>query len=633
MKSRSEAGDVRSEAGAAGVDTLQRLAGIGVLRPFDVEIGRCLLGLDAEVDPALGLVAATASLAVSQGHSCLPLEHLADVLAEACPEGVHLPALPDVSMLTVALKASRLAEPARDESIVPLLYDGRGNVWLGRYYHYERDVTRVLHGLLARNAEAVDDDALRETLRPFFKLDAEQPDWQAVAALTGLLSPLTVITGGPGTGKTTTVLWLLAAWIGQRLRAGEPAPRVHLAAPTGKAAARLGESLRLRVAELDVHESVRAAIPQTASTLHRLLGVRRGSSRFRHHAGHPLDTDLVVVDEVSMVDLPLMAKLLVALPSTARLVLLGDRDQLASVEAGNVLAAVCAAAVDGAMSPPRAALVGSVTGVPVAADADASPFADAVIGLRRSHRFGDDSGLGRVAGHIRDGDVQALRAGLSSNAFAGVRLDPDAAQRPADVLVARHLERFAALAACDDPRLALERSGSHRILTALRDGPSGSRTLNAAFERALRQHAGIAPEQTDYPGRLLMVTRNDYGTELFNGDIGIVLADVEGTLRAWFPAADGGVRKLALAALPECESAYAMTIHKAQGSEFDAVDIVLPQSDARVLGRELLYTAVTRARHSVTLIATDATLHHAVTRSTRRYSGLAAMLHRDPAAT
>ncbi len=603
-------------------ERLVRLQALGALRPLDVEIGHCLLDLEPASDSALGLLAATASLAVAQGHSCLPLAQLEQVLGEACTEDAALPPLPDAAALRAALQNSRWAAVAADEAVEPLLHDEQ-RVWLGRYYHYESAVARVLRGMLAQAPAAPDPQALREALSPFFERSGTAPDRQALAVLTGLVSPLTVITGGPGTGKTTTVLWLLAAWIGLRLAAGEAVPRIHLAAPTGKAAARLSESLRDRVAELPVDEAVRAALPTSASTLHRLLGVRRGSTRFRHHGGYPLDTDLVVVDEVSMVDLPLMARLLEALPEHARLVLLGDRDQLASVEAGNVLAAVCAAAGEGAVSPARSALVETVTGAAVASGADAPPFADAVVELHRSHRFDGDSGLGRVAALIRDGDAEGLCRGLNAAAFAGVRLDPEAARRPLATLVERHFADMAALAECADPRQALAQSSRQRVLTALRDGAWGSTAINAAFEQALRQRAGVEPGQRWYPGRLLLVTRNDYGTELYNGDIGVVLADADGALRAWFPAADGSVRKLPLAALPECESAYAMTIHKSQGSEFDAVDIVLPPHDTRVLGRELLYTGVTRARSRVTLVATPDALRRALERSTRRYSGLA----------
>ncbi|RAP56253.1 exodeoxyribonuclease V subunit alpha [Oleiagrimonas sp. MCCC 1A03011] len=606
-------------------DLLDRLQARGVLRPLDIELGRCLLDLEADVPMELGLLAAAASLAVSQGHSCLPLSQLPAVLGEACGDDDALPELPAVEHLQQALQTSRWAAPASDAAVEPLLYDEE-RVWLGRYFHHEGRVAQVLRRLLSAPAPAVDADALRAALDPFFALGGAEPDRQALAALTGLISPLTVITGGPGTGKTTTVLWLLAAWIGQRRASGQAAPRIHLAAPTGKAAARLSESLRERIDALKVDEDVRQALPTTASTLHRLLGVRRGSTHFRHHAGYPLDTDLVVVDEVSMVDLPLMARLLDALPEGARLVLLGDRDQLASVEAGNVLATVCAAAGEGAVSPARAALVHAVTGAWVNSHADAGRFADAVVELHRSHRFDGDSGLGQVAAMIRAGEGDALCRGLTEATYVDVHLDEGAAQHPPTALVGRHVERFAALAHCDDPREALAMSTRHRVLTALRDGAWGSHTLNEAFERTLRQRAGAEPDALWYPGRLLLVTRNAYGVSLFNGDIGVVLSDAEGVLRAWFPDAEGGVRKLALAALPECESAYAMTIHKSQGSEFEAVDIVLPPHDARVLGRELLYTAVTRARRQVTLVATPGTLRRTVARSTRRFSGLAARL-------
>lgn len=618
-------------------DVFTEVAALGVLRPLDIELGYCLAEMAGDDGALLALATAAASLAVSQGHSCLPLAQLKAVLAESLPAHARLPALPDVAALRGVLRACPWVGEAAADTTMPLILDAHDRLYLGRYFHYERAVARVLRGLLEQAVPAAagaQDDLFggagvspqaqgwRQALGHFFRLGREQPDWQAVAALTGLASPLAVITGGPGTGKTTTVLWMLAAMLSAARAQGQPLPRIRLAAPTGKAAARLSESLRTRVADLKLDPAVREALPVTASTLHRLLGVRLGSTCLRHHADYPLDADVVVVDEVSMVDLPLMAKLLDALPVGARLVLLGDRDQLASVEAGNVLAAICAAAGKGAVSPSRAALLQQVTGAVLRGDAKAPRFADAVVELRHSHRFSAEGGLGRLAALIRAGDAEACLHALAGGTLRGVHLDRTAATQPAPALVRDHAAFFAGLARIGDPAQALGQALRLRVLTALREGPSGAATINAAFEHALRREAGAGAHQHWYAGRLLLVTENDYGSELFNGDIGMVLPDGSGHLAAWFPDAGGGVRSLPLQALPAHESAYAMTIHKSQGSEFDEAVIVLPVEDARVLGRELLYTGVTRARERVRLIATEASLRHAIGRSTRRFSGL-----------
>ncbi|HET7662227.1 MAG TPA: exodeoxyribonuclease V subunit alpha [Rhodanobacteraceae bacterium] len=599
---------------------LQRLH---ALRPLDAELGRLMLQLDAGADVALGLAAAAVSQAVAQGHSCLPLDQLPAILA-AVSGTERLPPLPDATALRAVLRASPLiGDPATSpRARLPLWLDAADRLYLGRYYHYEARVADVLRRLATAPPHAAMDAAtLHKRLSRHFRLEGDRPDWQAVAVATGLLSRLTVITGGPGTGKTTTVLWLLAALLEQAREDGQEPPRICLAAPTGKAAARLGESLRERLPQMDVDTSIREAMPQAAYTLHRLLGVRAGSSRFRHDRTYPLDADVVVVDEASMVDLPLMAKLLDALPERASLVLLGDRDQLASVEAGNVLAGICAAAGEGALSPTRASLIHEATGFDMPSAAQAGAFADAVIELRDSHRFGADSGLGQLAAQVRRDDTPAVLDGLAQQAFAGVsRAQPSSVV--AHVL-ARSGETFAELATMTDPARALAQASRLRVLTALREGPSGCVTLNAAIEHFLRQRAGAPARSRWYSGRLLLVTVNDPGSGLFNGDIGIVLPVEGDRLAAWFPAADGGVRSLPLSALPAHDSAFAMTIHKSQGSEFDEIIIALPQEDARVLGRELLYTAVTRARTRVHLVANDKVLAATISRSTRRFSGLA----------
>lgn len=608
----------------ASATLLERCLRQRMLRPLDAELGRLLMQLDPGAGPLPGLAAAVTSQAVAQGHACLPLEHLGDVLAEAAPEGAVMPELPSLTDFRDSLLHSPLCgtgdDPAQERK--PLWLDADGRLYLGRHARYEAGVAQALKQLLAatsREASDADVTLLRSLLEKHFTLDAEQPDWQAMAVLTGLVSPLTVITGGPGTGKTTTVLWLLLALLERALKAGQALPHIALAAPTGKAAARLGESLHGRLAAMDIDDDIRAALPGTAATLHRLLGVRRNSSRFHHHRDHPLPADVVVVDEASMVDLPLMARLLDALHPQAQLVLLGDRDQLASVEAGHVLAAICSAAGEGGVSRSRADLVQRVLGCRIASTDNAPPCADAVVALRHSHRFGDDSGLGRLAAVIRRGDAQAVQDGLRENRFAHVDL-----VQPLDAaawVVTHCVERFAALATLRNPGEALEKAAGLRVLTALREGPAGCVGINAALERELRRRAGVGAHARWYPGRLLLVTENDIDSGLFNGDIGIAWPDESGQLAAWFAMPDG-MRAWPLSSLPVHVPGFAMTIHKSQGSEFDEVVIVLPHEGARVLGRELLYTAVTRARERVSLVAGARVVGRSVARSTRRFSGL-----------
>ncbi|HEX7340140.1 MAG TPA: exodeoxyribonuclease V subunit alpha, partial [Rhodanobacteraceae bacterium] len=609
-------------------DLLERLHADGALRPLDVELGRLLRKLAPDDAPAVALAAAVASLAVAQGHSCLPLAALPDVLA--MPGDKPLPALPKTDRLREALQASALVgctdSPA--DACLPLWLDAHDRLYLRRYAVYERRVADVLGRLAAHEPDAVPDaTTLRDLLSRHFTLQGSSPDWQAVAVATGLLSRLAVITGGPGTGKTTTVLWLLLALLDQAEAAGQPAPRIALAAPTGKAAARMSQSIAQRLPAMGLAPAVCEHLAIQASTIHRLLGMRARSSRFRHDRHYPLDVDVLVLDEASMIDLPLMAKLLDALPERARLVLLGDRDQLASVEAGNVLAGICAAADDGGLSVSRAALLHAATGFDLPVSSAPGALADCVIGLRDSHRFKADGGLGRLAAWVRDGQADEVVRGLHDEAFAGV--SHVTTIQPAAHVLQHTTGRFAALAACVTPREALDQAGRLRVLTALREGPAGCVTLNAALEAALRQGAHWPSRTAWYPGRLVMVTENAPESGLFNGDIGIAMVDGKGGMGVHFETVEGGTRSFPVQALPAHETAFAMTIHKSQGSEFDDVILVLPPNDARVLGRELLYTGLTRAREHVQLVGTDKVIAAAVARSTRRYSGLAERLVRD----
>ncbi|HET8898057.1 MAG TPA: exodeoxyribonuclease V subunit alpha [Rhodanobacteraceae bacterium] len=595
----------------------QQLEREGVLRPLDAEIGRLLAALDAEADPCVALAAALTSRAVADGHACVPLAELAHRLPAG---GVTLPTLPE---LRASLCTSPLVGRDDDSGRRELYLDAGERLYLGRFFHYEATVAHALTRLATHPAEAIDAVAARRILARHFAPATAAVDWQAVAVATGLCSRLTLITGGPGTGKTTTVQWLLAALLELAQASGQALPKIALAAPTGKAATRLADALRAGRGRLQLSPDLLPALPTDTCTLHRLLGSIPGSARFRHHAGHPLDVDVLVVDEVSMVDLPLMAKLLDALPDHARLVLLGDRNQLASVEAGNVLAGLCEAAGRGAVGAAHAARIRALCGVDLELDPHATPFADGLVELTHSHRFGTDTALGELAAAIRAGDVARTLAALDRGGATGLAA-PSAAGVGAD-LVDRHALAFAALAHAPTPAAALHSANRLRILTALRDGPRGCVEINQAIERALRLRVRCGVNAAFYPGRLLMITENAYDVGLFNGDTGVVLADRDSRLVAWFPAADGP-RSLPLAALPAHESAFAITIHKSQGSEFDQVSLVLPGESSPILGRELLYTAVTRARDSVLILADAAALQQAIQRSTRRHSGLAQRL-------
>jgi exodeoxyribonuclease V alpha subunit len=455
---------------------------------------------------------------------------------------------------------------------------------------------------------------------------------QRIAVLLALRSRFLIVTGGPGTGKTSTVLRLIAIAIEQALDAGQAPPRIALAAPTGKAAARLSETLR--VPTIHLTDAVRTALPQTATTLHRLIGVTPGRAKARYDRTQPLPYDLIVIDEASMLDLALAARLCDALAPQSRLILLGDRDQLASVEAGSVFGVLCAAAgAPNCYSQTTTTWLESILSAKIeqvvstaATPMPPFPLSDALVELRSSHRFGLHSAIGRFAQAVRAGAGVDALAQLDQ-ASAELRAQPVAETALTQELMARVLPHFSALAASDSATHALEHLDRFRVLCALREGPFGAATINATIAHELRRHSAHVDAQGWFPGRLVMIASNDYRQSLFNGDIGVALATgAHGAIEVWFRGADGAARALPPPLLPAFEHAFAMTVHKAQGSEFDDVLIVLPSRDARVLTRELLYTAVTRARKKVELWTSREILSATIARSTQRWSGLAEAL-------
>ncbi len=567
-------------------------------------------------EPVL-LAAALCCEALAEGDVCLPLQRIAG--KRPWPEVDF--SLPPLAAWRAQLAASPLIGSPGDYAPL-ILADNR--LYLARYQAYEQQLAEQL---LSRSADVreVDEPQLSDSLARLFAFNQQSPDWQRLAAAQAVRRRLVVISGGPGTGKTTTVVRLLAALLeqpgGERLAIG-------LAAPTGKAAARMAEAIRNAKADLPVSDAVKDALPDEARTLHRLLGSRGDSPKVRHDASNPLALDVLVVDEASMVDLALMAKLVVALPPKARLILLGDKDQLAAVEAGAVFAELCEGRGFDAQA---AADLERITGQPVPAETPRSRLGDAVVLLTHSHRFAGDSGIGELARRINGGDAKGTVALLQEG-----RLDLAWNAAPSPGTLIERLEQgyapYVQAARQADPAAAFEAFNGFRALTAQREGTFGVTGINEALEMRFKRRLGVPARERWYPGRAVMVRQNDYALGLFNGDIGLCLKTEHG-LRVFFEG-DEGYRGFAPARLPSHDSAFAMTVHKSQGSEFAEVLLALPEQPSPLLTRSLFYTGVTRAKRKVEVWALPARLAEAVTTRAERAAGLAERLARvDIAAT
>ncbi|MFP4833444.1 exodeoxyribonuclease V subunit alpha [Paraburkholderia sp. BR10879] len=681
----------------------------GWLRTLDAAFARFLWTEAPHSPPLLLLAAALASHQLGRGHVCLDLKATLEDPAFALslpPDGPQMlaavPAQPPAEVLagvTLAQWRAALTVPdlVSEETAIadaaqgnaPLVLTGT-RLYLRRYWQYEQDVREGIERRLTRAAQleaALPLDIARAALDALFAPRAGQvaraADWQKLACALAARSAFSIVTGGPGTGKTTTVVRLLALLqtlalgrAGQGAHAARPL-RIRLAAPTGQAAARLNESIagaveRLPFDALQAHVdavALRNAIPTVVTTLHRVLGTRPGSRRFRHDAANPLPVDVLVIDEASMVDLEMMAAVLDALPPFARLILLGDKDQLASVEAGAVLGELCDRAREGHYTQASRAWLEAATGERIDAamlDAHGLPLDQAIAMLRESHRFASESGIGALAELVNlgdavgvakiwsrgyedlarlvcpaddDGPLRSLivdgRVGEHSDAHArrqGYRhyLETMRTTRPAPGATPEALAGWAAG--------VLKAHGAFQLLCALRRGPWGVEGLNRRAARLLHEEGLIDPHGDWYAGRPVLVMHNDYELGLMNGDIGIALelpvaAGEPPVLRVAFPAGDGsgGVKWVSPSRLQGVETVFALTVHKSQGSEFTHAALVLPDTYSPILTRELVYTGITRARSFLTLAVPEgrSVLDRAVLAKVQRASGLMAGLARD----
>ncbi len=618
------------------MNLLSRLHKHEAVRVVDLALADTLQRLRPETDEHVLVAAVLASLAVAHGHAAFDPEHPQLLLGEASGDW------PEPATWRDALRASAWVSQPTAEGIAdpakPLVLE-HGLLYLRRYREYERRLAARLLRLAAAPVTAFNREAIAPLFAALFPNASEQDD-QARAALQALLRPLLLITGGPGTGKTATIARLLLLLLAQARADERDGLRIALAAPTGRAAERMAESLRQISAGLRELSGVDAALcdalPKQAHTLHRLLGTIPDSPRFRHGPELPLPFDVVVVDEASMVDLPLMCKLVEAVRDGARLILLGDRDQLPSVEAGDVLAAIVDAAVDAVGIEPRRQRgeIADVTPDDVGAllhpngDGERVLSATAIslhgtrVHLRRSYRQSRMLELAPLADAVRQGDADTAWQLLQSGTLSGVHFEPGLLDPLHGATRERLLAPWRELQTCTDPVIALRLAGQQRLLTVLREGPQGAAALNARIEEAL---AG-SHRAPYFHGRLLLIAENSARHALFNGDIGVCLRDEEGDVLAWFADGTGGVRHFHPSTLPAHGGAFAMTVHKAQGSEFDTVWLLLPRRDVRPLSRELLYTALTRARDAVHVCAGEPVLRAALGRRAQRISGLSVRL-------
>ena len=608
------------------VPALRQALAAGALRELDVYFAeRITHGLGQGRDE-VALAAAMVSHALGEGHVCVDLEQQASrsLFGNENCSGIKTPA---VSAWKKQLQNSPVVGAAGE--IKPLILDGR-RLYLGRYWHYEQELAGRLSEMAGRPVLNLDVDLLRQGLAQLFPA-SEQVDWQQLAAAIAVLKSLVIISGGPGTGKTRTVAAMLALLVAQAAATGEQL-RITLAAPTGKAAARLTESICNARSGLDIAESVKEAIPTEALTLHRLLGVRPGRVTPRYNAHNPLHLDVLVVDEASMIDLPLMNRLVEALPAAARLIVLGDKDQLASVEAGSVFADLCGGESEPAYSAALIQQLGRLRSWQLPAPAiNGNVLQDNIALLYESYRFDQYSGIGRLAVAVNRGDAEAVNSVLSGD-YREVAWHEPAASALTRELGAYAAREYAPVMRAKTPEQALAAMEDFRILCAVRQGPVGVQQVNRVVQQALADRGYIQVSGELYAGCPIMITRNDYHLGLFNGDMGILWPDPEANnaLRAWFRFADNSINGLLPGRLPDYETAFALTVHKSQGSEFARVLLLLPDTDSPVLTRELVYTGITRAAKSLAIWGSEAMLVRAVQRRVERTTGLLDRLRQPP---
>ncbi|HIO93601.1 MAG TPA: exodeoxyribonuclease V subunit alpha, partial [Leucothrix mucor] len=498
------------------------------------------------------------------------------------------------------------------DEIKPLVVDN-GFIYLYRYWSYQQRLAQQITSRLQVEFDDVDQNWAKQRLQYYFSQDdvtttetntGEEVNWQQAAAALALSSRFLIISGGPGTGKTTTITRILAFLIEQNIKENKAKLRFSLAAPTGKAAMRMSEAIRDSIQRegdklsLEIIEQ----LPQEASTIHRLLGYIPNSTEFRFNKNNYLAADIVVIDEASMIDLALMSKLFAAIPTQAKVILLGDKDQLSSVETGSVFTDLCATANNQYNAATRTYLQ-ALTGATfkrTEENSEQSNIDNHIVCLQKSWRFDKHSGIGKLAAAVNKGDAKSSVSILKDEGFVDVELILSSEFKRNQLIEPwqYYLQAIKSKADIDELFAAFNR---FRILTALRRGMNGCVYLNTQLEKQLSQQNKLNTWKRWYHGRPIMITENSYRTGLFNGDIGITLIDEQGQAKVWFQSKEG-IKAFSPVRLPQHETAWVTTIHKSQGSEFEKVLMILPSEDTAVLTRQLIYTGITRAKQQLTVV-------------------------------
>ncbi len=595
----------------------------GIFSELDIHFANLMQSLDDRNNQAVFFAAALVSSYKHKGHVCLDFRELKKTYLSEMEEYAGESFPENEEWMEILRKSPVVGKPG---DFKPLILDFSSRLYLNRYYGYQESIAQYIKHIAKQQVPIPDRILLVKGLDRLFpsSLKDGSVDLQRVAAIVSAYKQLCVISGGPGTGKTTTVTGIIALLLEQ---AGREGLNIILAAPTGKSAARLRESVKKAGEKIDAPDFVKVLIPEKAFTIHRMLGTTANAPFFKYNKNNRLDADVVIIDEASMIDIALMAKLLEALRDDAKLVLIGDRHQLASVEAGSVFADICGAFDTNKFSDKFKAILNETTGCGLNYGEDSDfPYgiSDSVVQLEQSFRFKEGSGIEAVSKAVKKGDGLLSLSLINDVKYEDICLKGLPSVRELEAAISDTvIQGYEGFINAKNPMDAINKFDEFRVLCVLREGPYGVAALNHAIESILERKGLMQTKDAWYPGRPVMMTVNDYNLGLFNGDTGIALSDQDsnGSLYVFFKDGDG-LRKIHPHRLSGCETAYALTAHKSQGSEYDRILVILPDRVSPILTRELIYTGITRAKSEVEILSDDNIFKQGVAGKIERASGL-----------